>query len=110
MPSRPPERRRRNTRVFRESTTRKEDREWIYKMRVLSLKERVLRFLMWTFGLALLVTVPTLIAVIFLDGFSVGGFDVSDEVIISLIGATLGEVAGLLGATITSLVTGKGDD
>ena len=73
--------------------------------RTLSMREDLLRFLKWTFGLSLLVTAPSFLAVLFLVGWKEKtGFELSDTVIMFLGGVTMGEIAGLITAAITTFL------
>lgn len=57
------------------------------------------------FGFLLLFTA----VVILLDGFGVGGFQISDQVINGLVYSTVGAVAGLITIAVRSLFAGRRD-
>ena len=72
--------------------------------RTLGMQEDLLKFLMWTFGLSLGVTLPAFLVALFLTGWKgKTGFEVSDKVLIALAGTTIAEAAGLITTFITSL-------
>ena len=72
--------------------------------RTLTMQEGLLTFLKWLFGIGFALTLPTFIVVLFLDGWRVGGFDLSDKVLMMLGGVALGEIAGLMGTAIKTFL------
>ena len=80
-----------------------------YSRRTLQMREGLLKFLMWAFGISLAVTLPTFVVVLVLDGWSARtGFDTSDKVIFFLGGINAVEVAALLTTAITSFLGARG--
>jgi len=66
-------------------------KEWFDAVHV-GLQERMVKFLLWAYGFLLLATV----AIIFLQGFQLGGFKLPDAFLKWLGVATIGEMGGLL--------------
>ena len=65
--------------------------------RVLGLRERFLRFLLWAFGVSLAFT----FMIVLLEGWHVKGFDIPDALLYTFVGSTVGELAGAFILAIT---------
>jgi len=73
--------------------------------RTLTMQESLLSYLKWLFGISFALTLPTFIAVIFLNGWAVGGFNLSDKVVIAL-GSVVGiEMVGLISTAIKTFLS-----
>ena len=65
----------------------------------IGLREQIVTFLLWAYGLSLACT----FVLFFLQGFQVGGFNLPESILKWLGGAMIAEVAGLLGLVIGAL-------
>jgi hypothetical protein len=73
-------------------------------LRTLTMREGLLTFLKWAFVSALIFTA----SVVYLDGCQVAGFNVPDQLLILLGAAVVGEVAGLILASIAGFLSERG--
>jgi len=72
------------------------------------MEKDLLTYLKCLFAIALGVTLLLLVVAVLLSGWSSKtGFAISDEIIKYLVGATVGEAAGLLGIAITAVLKQK---
>ena len=75
---------------------------WVTKAKTeheIVLQKQIITFLLWAYGGLLTASVTIFV----LQGFAVGGFKLSETVLMFIGGATLGEIGGLLALTFHSV-------
>lgn len=72
--------------------------------RVLDMQEKLLRFLIYSQGIALAFTLPAFLIALFLTGFEDIRFALSDKVLMFLGGVTITGIGGLITTAITTFL------